>query len=413
MGEALPTVYGGNFSWVGAAYRMHVKKGVSPLQFLNGLTRDLLSLQDMVFTADGGFQRPGECTSLFPQRGVNLRWRWDAEESRIIIDFSQGGNLLSWRWDELRPSSELRFPSLTPDFKGIGHVGKFSFDYVMMSAAAAEEDPPAAGSPTGTGKSGFFTSIRSSRFFSSMRSPAESIVGGQNSSVDNGRQSTRLEETSSGSCIGDTRFMTALHFQIGDRCVAAARLTVRLEQDIASAVLGEFSAGTEVQVCDLGTELRRLKVQSDGMVGWISFVTLDGKALLTKQSLLSIEQFIYQETSDDTSKCSRQCGVGALVQDGSLRSPCTRPLEESVHLCTEVMKKHVEVWLAGLCPDTHMPSSREDEEALMWSWIRDFHSEKNDDWFSHNRLRLRAEFEPVFSCCCLKWSTQHLENSAS
>lgn len=72
----------------------------------------------------------------------------------MIIDFFQGGDVLTWRWDELVPSKELRFPSTAPDFAGTGHVGRFSFKYSLLSAAAeafatevarAERRSPAAG----------------------------------------------------------------------------------------------------------------------------------------------------------------------------------------------------------------------------------------------------------------------------
>lgn len=137
--------YGGNFTWVGAHYKMRVKAGISPLQWLNGLTKRLLLLDDIVLHADGGFRRPGESVPLFPRGGVELRWRWDAAERRIIIDFSSDGKLMPWRWDELTPCPELRFPSTVPDLQGIGHVGRFSFEYSLLSAVAEDQRPtPAA-----------------------------------------------------------------------------------------------------------------------------------------------------------------------------------------------------------------------------------------------------------------------------
>lgn len=116
---------------------MVVRKGFSPLQMLNSLSNHLLDLEHMVFTNDGGFRRPGETTSVFPQQGVNLRWRWDADAKRVIIDFFNKEGLMKWRWDELTLCSELRFPSTVPDFECIGHVGRFTFDYVFRSTAPA------------------------------------------------------------------------------------------------------------------------------------------------------------------------------------------------------------------------------------------------------------------------------------
>jgi hypothetical protein len=138
---APPVAYGGNFSWVGAPYRLILGKG-GPLRVLNLLTSYSLGIENMVFTADGGFQRPGESTPLFPQQGMDLRWRWDAQLNRVIIDFFSEGNLLPWRWDELQLSRELRFPSTVPDFQCIGHVGRFTFDYAFRSAVEAVEAEP-------------------------------------------------------------------------------------------------------------------------------------------------------------------------------------------------------------------------------------------------------------------------------
>ncbi|CAE8706386.1 unnamed protein product, partial [Polarella glacialis] len=38
----------------------------------------------------------------------------------------------------------------------------------------------------------------------------------------------------------------------------------------------------------------------------------------------------------------------------------------------------------------------EAEQRAMWAWIRDFHKEYNDDWFTRNMPRLRDQFRPVF-----------------
>jgi len=63
--------------------------------------------------------------------------------------------------------------------------------------------------------------------------------------------------------------------------------------------------------------------------------------------------------------------------------------------CTEVMVKHLKEWM-----DTHEikgpPPSPDAEQRAMWQWIRDFHKEYNDDWFSRNMPRLHETFRPVF-----------------
>jgi len=124
-----PMSYGGDFAWVGIHYKLEVSKGLSPLQWLNDFTKRVLVLHDIVFSNDGTFCRPGEITPLFPIQGVDLRWRWDAAQDRLIIVFWNRGTLQVWRWDELQIKDSTR---AVPDFAGVGHVGKFSFRYELL-----------------------------------------------------------------------------------------------------------------------------------------------------------------------------------------------------------------------------------------------------------------------------------------
>lgn len=68
---------------------------------------------------------------------------------------------------------------------------------------------------------------------------------------------------------------------------------------------------------------------------------------------------------------------------------------QSKQNCTEVMVKHLKEWM-----DKHEikgpPPSADAEQRAMWQWIRDFHKEYNDDWFSRNMPRLHETFRPVF-----------------
>lgn len=68
---------------------------------------------------------------------------------------------------------------------------------------------------------------------------------------------------------------------------------------------------------------------------------------------------------------------------------------KSVGDCNDVMRKHVEEWL-----EEHEirgpPPSPEAEQRAMWQWIRDFHKEYNDDWFTRNMPRLHQQFKPIF-----------------
>lgn len=143
--------YGGNFAWVGAGYRLKVHRRGGPLQLLNGIARKLFMSGDMVLMPDGTFWRPGDRTPLFPMGGVDIRWRWDGVNNRLVFDFWKDDNKLVWRWDELTPSADLRFPSLVPDWNGVGHVGASRFTYSMLSAVAEDAEaelPQPSGSPT-------------------------------------------------------------------------------------------------------------------------------------------------------------------------------------------------------------------------------------------------------------------------
>eukprot|EP00927_Polykrikos_kofoidii_P081394 TRINITY_DN78715_c0_g1_i1.p1 TRINITY_DN78715_c0_g1~~TRINITY_DN78715_c0_g1_i1.p1 ORF type:complete len:238 (-),score=57.03 TRINITY_DN78715_c0_g1_i1:43-756(-) len=61
----------------------------------------------------------------------------------------------------------------------------------------------------------------------------------------------------------------------------------------------------------------------------------------------------------------------------------------------EVMRKDLCTWLTNHGIDGPPPSI-EAEQRAMWQWIRDFHSEYNDDWFARNMARMIERFKPVF-----------------
>lgn len=126
-------VYGGFFPWVGVTYELHVAAAFSPLQLLNKFTGALLLPRTLMLDSDGGFCRPEDKEPLFPIGGIDLRWRWDAPQHMIVIDFTRNGDVLDWRWDECRPSKDLRWPSLVPDWSGTGHVGSSTFQYSLTA----------------------------------------------------------------------------------------------------------------------------------------------------------------------------------------------------------------------------------------------------------------------------------------
>jgi len=127
-------VYGGDFPWVGVKYELNVITSFSPLQLLNKLSSKLLFPRVMVLDRDGSFRHPEDNTPLFPIGGMDLRWRWDSTQKRMVIDFLSDGNVLPWRWDECKPGEDLRWPSLAPDWECIGHVGNATFEYKLAAA---------------------------------------------------------------------------------------------------------------------------------------------------------------------------------------------------------------------------------------------------------------------------------------
>lgn len=131
----LDYTYGGDFAWVDAHYKMRVLPGASPLQWMNALVKRMLVLDDIALAADGTFRQPADGTLIFPRRGIDLRWRFDTTKESIVVDFWDKGKLMKWRWDVLQAKPEMVFPSTVPDFSGVGHVGKFTFAYELVSAA--------------------------------------------------------------------------------------------------------------------------------------------------------------------------------------------------------------------------------------------------------------------------------------
>jgi len=130
-------LYGGDFPWVGVKYELRMMNSVSPLQLLNKLSQKLLLPRVIVMYSGGGFRRAEDLEPLFPFGGMDLRWRWDAAQSRIVIDFLTDGKVLQWRWDEFMPAKEFNWASLVPDWDCIGHVGTATFEYKLTAISDA------------------------------------------------------------------------------------------------------------------------------------------------------------------------------------------------------------------------------------------------------------------------------------
>lgn len=83
-------------------------------------------------------------------------------------------------------------------------------------------------------------------------------------------------------------------------------------------------------------------------------------------------------------------GRGALEGVGLASSA-----SQSQKNCTDVMHKDLRDWLDNNGMKGPPPSG-EAEQRAMWTWMRDFHKEYNDDWFARNMPRLHEKFRPVF-----------------
>jgi len=72
-----------------------------------------------------------------------------------------------------------------------------------------------------------------------------------------------------------------------------------------------------------------------------------------------------------------------------------KTVAKSQQSCGDLMRKDLQAWLAkhGI---TGPPPSQEAAQRAMWTWIRDFHKEYNDDWWARNMPRLLEQFRPIF-----------------
>lgn len=149
--QATARVYGGNFAVVGRSYKIRLAIGLSPLQLLNKLSKNLLKLRFVVFCEDGTLSRPGETTPAFPMGNIDLRWRFDQSSGRFIIDFFRDDELLDWRWDELRPTAHPVVGDVE-EMDCIGHVAARTFQYALIadnSSGSPSKSSPQNKSPLG------------------------------------------------------------------------------------------------------------------------------------------------------------------------------------------------------------------------------------------------------------------------
>jgi len=145
--DEIQPVYGGDCPWVGVKYQLNIELNTSsPLQLMNKVSRALFLPKVLVLDSNGGFRRPEDlepgAKPLFPMGGMDLKWRWDADQGRIVIDFigTSDNKVMPWRWDECTPTKDLKWPYFLPDFECIGHVGSSTFEYKLT--AIVDTVPP-------------------------------------------------------------------------------------------------------------------------------------------------------------------------------------------------------------------------------------------------------------------------------
>jgi len=72
--------------------------------------------------------------------------------------------------------------------------------------------------------------------------------------------------------------------------------------------------------------------------------------------------------------------------------------KESEDACRDVMKDDLIQWIekdTGKLDLLHVITPQGDVQGF-WMWLREFHKEYNDDWYTRNMPRLKEQFEPVF-----------------
>ncbi|CAD7929660.1 unnamed protein product [Amoebophrya sp. A25] len=74
--------------------------------------------------------------------------------------------------------------------------------------------------------------------------------------------------------------------------------------------------------------------------------------------------------------------------------------EQSKDECARIMQESGVEFLQKrhLCSGSG-PLTREDDVRYFWEWVREFHNEYNDDWYTRNMPRLKQEFYPVWRAC--------------
>ncbi|CAD7941700.1 unnamed protein product [Amoebophrya sp. A120] len=86
------------------------------------------------------------------------------------------------------------------------------------------------------------------------------------------------------------------------------------------------------------------------------------------------------------------------IQSGVSRPSHKTAAQESKEECARIMQVSGHEFLdkRQLCQPGTAPLSREEDVPLFWEWVREFHGEYNEDWFTRNMPRLKQEFLPMW-----------------
>jgi hypothetical protein len=108
---------------------------------------------------------------------------------------------------------------------------------------------------------------------------------------------------------------------------------------------------------------------------------------------------VYQKTALpaklDLTKYNTREQLKAAPEASASNGKTKGAAEDSKQDCTDVMRKDLRDWLSK--HEIHgPPPDAVTEQKAMWAWIRDFHQEYSDDWFSRNMPRLHEQFKPVY-----------------
>eukprot|EP00397_Hematodinium_sp_SG-2012_P046685 GEMP01052842.1.p1 GENE.GEMP01052842.1~~GEMP01052842.1.p1 ORF type:complete len:228 (-),score=55.04 GEMP01052842.1:792-1475(-) len=73
------------------------------------------------------------------------------------------------------------------------------------------------------------------------------------------------------------------------------------------------------------------------------------------------------------------------------------PKKLSQEACRDVMQEHLLEWIEKKDAD-HLIDARTSvgDVTAFWLWLRDFHKEYNDNWYTRNMPRLKEQFQPTF-----------------